>query len=418
VIATLRQFRSFGHPARVLFLTEFGMATALLMLAPYLAEHLVHRIGLAVWLVGLILGARHFSEGIFLFGGTLADRVGYKPVIIAGCLFKAVGCVMFALFTSIPWLVAASALSGLASALTIPAARAYLACHESERSVDAFAMFGVCRRTGVLIGPLIGIPLVAIDFRLVCLTAAALCVGLAVSQVRLLPGCAGTEAGSDRPMWMDWREALRNRPFLGFAASMFASYALLFQISFGLPLEIRHVTGGRGWVTAMFVITAVLGLAAQVRLTTWCEERWTAGQVMFRGLIVMGASFLPLTVLPAMHGGPVVRVIPILVCAVILAVGTMMVFPFEMATIAHLAEGRMIGTYYGLNNLLSGIGIIFGNVLSGFATDLARQSGMASLPWLLLFALGLFSAFGLKLVDRGDRLTPTPLRMQSATALP
>ncbi|MGH3387620.1 MAG: MFS transporter [Actinomadura sp.] len=408
MIATWRQFRSFGHPARVLYVNEFGMTAALLMLGPYLADHLVHRIGLAVWLGGLILGARHFSEGVFLVGSTLADRVGYKPMIIAGCLLKAAACLMFAMFESVPWLFGASALTGLASALFIPAARAYLACHESERTVDAFAMFGVCRRAGVLIGPLVGVPLVAVDFRLVCLTAAVLCAGLAVSQARLLPACAGTEAGSDRPIWSDWSEALRNRAFVGFAVSMFASYALMFQITFGLPLEIRRVTGGQTWVTALFVISAVLGLAGQVRLITWCERRWTAGQAMFHGLIVMGASFLPLTVLPVLHGGPVVRVIPILICGLILTVGTMMVFPFEMATIAHLAEGRLIGTYYGLNNLLSGVGILFGNMLSGLADGLARATGIAGLPWLLLFALGLLSAAGLKVVDRGDRLSATP----------
>jgi MFS family permease len=417
-IATVRQFRSFGRPARVLFVNEFGMTVAHLMLVPYLADHLHHRVGLAVWLVGVILGFRHFSEGVFLFGGTLADRVGYKPVIIAGCLFNAAGCAFFALPASVPWLFAASGLTGLANALFIPAARAYLARHETERKVAAFAMFGVCRRTGVLIGPLIGISILAIDFRLVCLAAAALCAVLAASLWRLLPPCAGAEAGSGRPIWSDWCEALRNRAFVGFAASMFASYALLFQITFGLPLEIRHVTGGRTWVIALFAITAVLGLAGQVRLITWCEQRWTAGQAMVRGLIVMGASFIPLTALPALHGGAVIRVIPILTCAVILTVGTMMVFPFEMATIAHLAEGRMIGTYYGLNNLLSGVGILFGNALSGIATGLARTTGMASLPWFLLFALGLLSAVGLKIIDRGDRLSPALPRTQSVTALP
>lgn len=413
MIATLRQFRSFGRAARVLFATEFGMAVALLMLAPYLADHLVHHIGLALWLAGLILGSRHFSEGIFLFGGTLADRLGYKPMIIAGCLFKGAGCVLFACSESVPWLFAASALTGLASALFIPAARAYLARHESERNLEAFAMFGVCRRTGVLIGPLLGIAIIAIDFRLVCLTAAAVCVALAATQWRFLPSCAGVETGSNRPLWADWHEALKNRPFRGFALSMFASYALLFQISFGLPLEIRHVTGGRTWVTALFIITAALGLTMQMRLTAWCERRWTAGQAMVRGLVVMGASFIPLTILPTLRGGPVVHVIPILVCAAILTVGTMMVFPFEMATIAHLAQGRLIGTYYGLNNLLSGIGILFGNALSGIATDLARTTGMTSLPWLLLFALGLVSALGLKFVDRGNRLSPAPLPAQS-----
>ena len=86
MIGTVRQFRSFGRPARVLFATEFGMAVAFLMLAPYLADHLVHRIGLALWLAGLILGSRHFGEGVFLFGGTLADPGGFHPLFWASKL--------------------------------------------------------------------------------------------------------------------------------------------------------------------------------------------------------------------------------------------------------------------------------------------------------------------------------------------
>src|SRR4051812_17738868 len=95
VIATVRQFRSFGRPARLLFVNEVAVAAGLLMLVPYLADHLAHRIGLAVWLVGTILGLRHFSEGLFFIGGTLADRVGYKPMIMAGCALEALGSGLF-----------------------------------------------------------------------------------------------------------------------------------------------------------------------------------------------------------------------------------------------------------------------------------------------------------------------------------
>jgi predicted MFS family arabinose efflux permease len=417
VIATFRQFRSFGRPAQLLFINEIGVTIALLMLAPYLADHLAHGIGMAVWLVGIVLGLRHFSEGLFVIGGTLADRIGYKPMIMAGCLLKAVGCGMFALSAGLPWLIAASALTGIASALFIPANRAYLAHEESERTVDAFAVFSVCRRIGVLVGPLIGIPLVQVDFRLVSLTAVAILLGLVVAQWRFLPSVAGPEAGSERPIWADWREALGNRAFLAFAATMFASYALVFQITFGLPLEVRHVSGGQAGVTALFMISAVLGLAFQVRLITWCERRWTPGQAMTRGLVIMGFAFVPL-MLPPPHGGPVIRLLPVLTCAAILTIGTMMVFPFEMATIANLAEGRVIGTYYSVNNLLSGFGIVFGNLISAAAVGLSHSMRMAALPWMVLLLLGLLSAAGLRFVDRGGRLSPVRLAAQGASATP
>jgi MFS family permease len=405
MIATLRQYHSFGRPARLLFINEAGVTIALLMLAPYLADHLTHHVGIAVWPVGIILGLRHFSEGLFIIGGTLADRIGYKPMIMAGCLVKAVGCGMFALFASVPWLIGASVLTGIASALFIPANRAYLAHEETERTVDAFAVFSVFRRIGVLFGPLIGIPLVQVDFRLVCLVSVAILLALALAQWRYLPPSAGPETGSERPIWADWREALSNRLFLGFAATMFASYALLFQITFGLPLEVRHVHGGQLGVGALFVISAVLGLAGQVRLISWCERRWTPGQAMIRGLVVMGVAFVPL-MLPPLHGPAIVRLLPILVCAATLSVGTMMVHPLEMATIASLADGHVVGTYYSLNNLLSGFGVVFGNLVGAAAIALSHSMGMASLPWLVLLLLGLASAAGLRFVDRGGRLTP------------
>jgi Major Facilitator Superfamily len=417
MISTLRQFRSFGRPAKILFVNEVGVSVALLMLVPYLADHLVHGIGVAVWIVGIVMSLRHFSEGLFVVGGTLADRIGYKPMIIAGCVLKAAGCGMFAVFTGLPWLIAASVITGVSSALFIPANRAYLAHEESERIVDAFAVFSVCRRLGVLIGPLIGVPLVHFGFRVVSLTSVAILLTLAVAQWRFLPAIVGPETGSSRPIWADWREALSNRPFLAFAATMFASYALTFQTTFGLPLEIRHVSGGHAGMTALFVISAVLGLAFQVRLITWCEKRWTAGQAMVRGLVIMGVAFVPL-MLPPLHGDAVVRIMPILLCAATLSIGSMMLHPFEMATIANLSGGRVIGTYYSVNNLLSGFGGVFGNLVSAAALGLSHSMRMASLPWLVLLLLGLSSAACLRLVDRGGRLTPAPLRAQSAAATP
>jgi Na+/melibiose symporter-like transporter len=254
-------------------------------------------------------------------------------------------------------------------------------------------------------------------FRMVALASVAILLALAVAQWRLLPPIVGPETGSRRPIWADWREALSNRPFLAFAATMFASYALTFQITFGLPLEIRHAHGGHAGMTTLFVISAVLGLALQVRLISWCEKRWTAGQAMVRGLVVMSVAFIPL-MLPPFQGSTVVRLMPILVCAATLSIGSMMLHPFEMATIANLSGGRVIGTYYSVNNLLSGFGGVFGNLVSAAAISLSHSMRIAALPWLVLLVLGLASAAALRVVDRGGRLEPVPVRPQEAAATP
>jgi MFS family permease len=84
MIRFFTQFRSFDGPSRVLMINQFGINMGFFMLMPYLANYLAGPLGLAAWAVGLVLGVRNFSQqGMFIIGGTLADRMGYKALIVA-----------------------------------------------------------------------------------------------------------------------------------------------------------------------------------------------------------------------------------------------------------------------------------------------------------------------------------------------
>src|SRR5215470_12053319 len=112
---TWRQVRSFPRGVQVLLVNQFGINLGFYMLMPYLAEHLSAGLGMAGWTVGLVLGVRNLSQqGMFLLGGTLGDRIGYKPAIVAGCALRSVGFAMLGLATTMPALLVASVLTGLA----------------------------------------------------------------------------------------------------------------------------------------------------------------------------------------------------------------------------------------------------------------------------------------------------------------
>jgi MFS family permease len=400
----IRQIGSFPRPIQVLLINQAGINIGFYMLMPYLAAYLTGHLAMAAWTAGLILGLRNLSQqGMFLIGGTLADRLGYKPMIMAGCALRIAGFGLFAISAAPALLVLAAVLTGLAGALFNPAARAYIAHEAGERKVEAFALFNVFYQLGILIGPLVGVALLGFAFPVVCVTAAGVFGVLTALQWRYLPPRQGGEAGTDRPVLTDWREALTNRPFVGFAVAMFASYALSFQIYLGLPLEVKRLTGGQAGVVVIYATSAVLALVCQVRLTDWCEKRWSPGQAITGGLTLMGLAFAPLALAPDGGPGPL-RLVPVFVSALLLAIGTMMVFPFEMTMITDLAGNRLIGTYYGLYNLLSGIGILLGNLASGGAMDLARSAGLPSLPWLLLLAAGAVSATAVRSLHRKGRL--------------
>lgn len=418
----LTQFRSYERSARLLMVNQFTINLGFYMLMPYLAAHLSGTLGLAGWLVGLVLGVRNFSQqGMFLVGGALADRFGYKPLIVAGCVLRTLGFATLGLVDSLSALLAASAATGLAGALFNPAVRAYLAAAAGDRRLEAFALFNVFYQAGILLGPLVGMVLTGVNFRVTCLVAAGIFALLSLVQIRALPargdeaapdGGGRRQAGPSSP----WRGVLANRPFLLFSGAMIGSYVLSFQVYLALPLEVRRLGGegefGTAAVAGLFAVSGLSTILGQTRVTRWCKARMTAGRALARGLLTMGLAFVPLlaaTALPVPAEGPgrwALAAVPPALCALLLALGTMITYPFEMDTIVRLSGNRLVATHYGLYNTICGIGITLGNLLTGAALDASRSAGLPALPWIALPVLGLACSAALYGLHRTGRLAP------------
>jgi hypothetical protein len=100
--------------------------------------------------------------------------------------------------------------------------------------------------------------------------------------------------------------------------------------------------------------------------------------------------------------------------AAILALGTAIVFPFEMDTIITLSRGTLVATHYGLYNTVCGIGILLGNLGTGWALDLARAGGFTAVPWILLIGVGALCALALHDLRRRGLLPAETPRPQGA----
>ncbi|GHE65129.1 MFS transporter [Streptomyces capitiformicae] len=418
------QVRSYERSVQLLMVNQFTINLGFYMLMPYLAAHLSGTLGLAGWIVGLVLGVRNFSQqGMFLVGGTLADRLGYKPMIVAGCVLRTLGFATLGLVDSLPALLAASAATGLAGALFNPAVRAYLAADAGERRVEAFALFNVFYQAGILLGPLVGMVLTGVDFRVTCLVAAGIFALLSVVQIRALPVRRAEdgkrqESDGGQGVLAQWRGILANRPFILFSIAMIGSYVLSFQVYLALPLEVRRLGGdgefGTAAVAVLFAVSGLSTILGQTRVTAWCKARYEPGQALVRGLAAMGLAFVPLllaTALPVPESGIglwLLAAVPPTLAALLLAVGTMIAYPFEMDTIVRLSGDRLVATHYGLYNTICGIGITVGNLGTGAALDAARAAGMPALPWITLCVLGLACAAALYGLHRTGRLAAQP----------
>ncbi|MBF6338716.1 MFS transporter [Nocardia abscessus] len=387
-------------------INQFGINLGFYMLMPYLAGYLAGPVGLAAWAVGLVLGVRNFSQqGMFLIGGTLADRLGYKPLIVAGCLLRTGGFALLIFATSLPGLLIASAATGFAGALFNPAVRAYLAADTGERRVEAFAVFNIFYQAGILAGPLVGLALMAVDFRAAAGVAAIVFAILTVAQLFALPTRRADRSGERNSVLEDWRTVIVNRRFLWFALAMVGSYVLSFQVYLALPLQAEFVAGARSQalVSALFVISGVVAVAGQLRITAWLRARWGTGRSLVVGMGILAASFVPLVAVPGpdRFGAPAAAA-ALLVAAALLAVGTAAVFPFEMDTVVTLSNGRLVATHYGFYNTVVGVGILVGNLATGAVVGAARDAGSDWAVWAGLSVIGVVAAFALHRLDRSE----------------
>ncbi|HEX2144282.1 MAG TPA: MFS transporter, partial [Glycomyces sp.] len=370
---TIRSFAEQPLAVRLLLVNQLGVNLGFYMVIPYLAVHLEASAGMSLAAIGVVLGVRNLAQqGLFLIGGTASDRLGPRGVIIAGCLMRAVGFGLFALTPSLPVLIIASIVSGVAGALFNPAVRAYVAEAAGDKRVEAFALFNLFANTGMCLGPLVGSALVMFDFRIGALVSALVFAGLAVAQMLALP--AHRAAPASTTVLGGWREAFADKGFLAFTLATAALFALQNQLYLLLPKAAVDATGTAWATAAVFGASTIATLGLQVRSTDWCRRHLSRAAAIALGMALIGAAFLPPVLVPAStSGSPGPHFAAVLVSALMLSIGVMVAQPFVMELIPGFAPQGLTGTYFGVYYLLSGIVAALGTSAVGLVADLAGE---------------------------------------------
>ncbi|MFD3695081.1 MFS transporter [Streptomyces sp. NPDC058646] len=413
----LSSMRGFPLAVRLLLVNQLGVNTGFYLLIPYLATHLTDDLGMSAAVVGIVLGLRNLSQqGLFLIGGSAADRLGARGVIIAGCGLRTVGFGAFALGDSLPLLIAASILSGLAGALFNPAVRTYVAQEAGERKAEAFALFNVFATAGALLGPLLGTLLLLVDFRAAAVTAAGVFAVLTLAQFLVLP--AREVPAPDSGVLADWREVAGNRRFLLFSLAMVGMYGLENQLYLLLPRAATDASGWGGSVGLLFLAGTVANLLFQLRITRALKARGSRGRWIATGLGVMGLGFLPPMLVAGAATAHPLRLLPVLAGALLLHLGVMIASPFVMELIPAFGRDSLTGTFYGLFYAVSGVAAAAGSAAIGWSMDTAGHTGLTWLPYGCCLALGLASAAGVAHLQRRGVLPAGQAHDPTAPARP
>ena len=350
---------------------------------PLISIRFVDQLGWAALMVGIALGLRQLlQQGLGIFGGAIADRVGAKPMIVIGMLLRAAGFATMAV-ASEPWILWAScALSALGGTLFDPPRTALVIKltrpHERGRFYSLLMMQD---SAGAVVGALIGSWLLAYDFHYVCWTGALIFVLAAAWNAWLLPAYRLSTVRA--PVGEGMLRVIRDRRFLTYVLTLTGYYVLAVQVMLMLPIVVNDIAGGPSAVKWMYAIEAALSLTLLYPIARWSEKRFRLEQRLMFGLLLMTLSLFPVGL-----SGSLPSLFALIRCFYL---GSIIAEPARETLSASLADARARVSYMGFSRLGLALGGALGYTGGGWMYDLGRSFAMPELPWALLGLIGLLT---------------------------
>ena len=121
---------------RLILGTQLVFNIGFYAVVPFLAVHMADDLAMSSQLIGIVLGVRTFSQqGLFFIGGLLAERLGSRWLLLAGCAVRVSGYAAFAFAGSAWGMLFGACLTGVGGAMFSPCLEALAA--EAERQTPA-----------------------------------------------------------------------------------------------------------------------------------------------------------------------------------------------------------------------------------------------------------------------------------------
>ncbi|MFJ8023618.1 MFS transporter [Streptomyces sp. NPDC096311] len=324
-------------------------------------------------LLALYDGAEVLLKPVF---GTLADRIGARPVLLGGLGAFAVASALYVLADSPGWLWAARLGQGAAASAFSPSASALVArLNPAAKHGRAFGSYGFHKSIGYTLGPLLGGVLVWTGgLRLLFAVLAVLGVvvavwaGLAVPAVPPLPKARQTV--------LDLARRLADPVFLAPTAGLAAATAAL-SVGVGfLPVSGRAAGLGAVATGAAVSLLAATAALVQPRAGRALDDgRLTTRTGLAAGLSVTAVG-LACAMLPGLIG--------ILVGAVLIGAGTGLITPLGFAALAASTPAERLGQTMGAAELGRELGDAGGPLLVAAVASLATLTyGYGALAFLI-----------------------------------
>ncbi|MFC9816348.1 MFS transporter [Streptomyces virginiae] len=324
-------------------------------------------------LLALYDGAEVVLKPLF---GTLADKIGAKPVLLGGLIAFAAASALYAVADSPGWLWAARLGQGAAASAFSPSASALVArLNPAAKHGRAFGSYGFYKSIGYTLGPLLGGVLVwAGGMRLLFTVMAVLAAAVALWAALAVPALAPLP--KTRQTVLDLARRLTARTFLTPTAALAGATAAL-SVGVGF-LPVAGAAAGLGTVATGAAVSVLAATAALVQPYT--GRALDAGRITTRTGLATGltitAAGLGCAMLPGLTG--------ILTSATLIGAGTGLITPLGFAALAASTPPEHLGQTMGSAELGRELGDAGGPLLvAAIATATTLTYGFAALAALL-----------------------------------
>jgi MFS family permease len=324
-------------------------------------------------LLALYDGAEVLLKPVF---GTIADRIGARPVLLGGLVAFAVASALYALADSPGWLWAARLGQGAAASAFSPAASALVArLNPAAKHGRAFGSYGFYKSVGYTLGPLLGGVLVwAGGLRLLFTVLAVLGASVAVWALVAVPVVPPLPRA--RQTVVDLARRLADPVFLVPTAALAGATAAL-SVGVGF-LPVSGTVAGLGTVATGAAVSVLAACAAIVQPRA--GRALDAGRITARGGLVVGlllaSAGLACAMLPGLTG--------VLLAAALIGVGTGLITPLGFAALASSTPQERLGQTMGAAELGRELGDAGGPLLvAGVAVVATLTYGYGALALLL-----------------------------------